>query len=369
MPHDLDCVVIGAGVVGLAVARALALRGREVVVLEAESGIGTGISSRSSEVIHAGIYYPPGSLKAKLCVRGRHALYDYCRERAIPHRRCGKLIVATDTAQLDQLEKIYQTALANDVTDLRMLTQSEIHTMEPELHCTGALFSPSTGIIDSHALMLSLQADAEHHGATMVYQAPLQHAWVAAQGIELQVQETHYKAHHVINCAGLSAPAVAATIDGLAPAHVPRAYFAKGNYFACQVRVPFSRLIYPIPQSAGLGVHLTLDLTGRARFGPDVEWIESPEYTVDIHRAQGFYAEIRKYWPGLPDDVLYPDYAGIRPKLYGEGNAAQDFRIDDARTHGVRGLINLFGIESPGLTAALALADEVMACVNRDGQA
>ncbi|GAB2861140.1 NAD(P)/FAD-dependent oxidoreductase [Pseudoduganella ginsengisoli] len=359
--EQLDCVVIGAGVVGLAVARALALAGRDVVIVEAENCIGSGTSSRNSEVIHAGIYYPAGSLKARLCVQGKEALYAYCAERGIAHRRCGKLIVATDSSQLAQLEQIRGKAAANGVHDLRVLSQDEAQAMEPGLRCTGALLSPSTGIIDSHGLMLGLLGDAEQAGATLVLQAPLEGGRVGQDGLFIHVQGETWQARSVINCAGIHAPAVAATLQGLDARFQPRAYYAKGNYFSCSVRAPFSHLIYPVPEQAGLGVHLTLDLAGRARFGPDVEWVESPDYAVDVARADSFYAEIRRYWPALPDHALRADYAGIRPKLDGPGHAAADFRIDDASVHGIPGLVNLFGIESPGLTSSLALAELVSA--------
>jgi len=359
--EKLDCVVIGAGVIGLAVARALALAGRQVVVLEAESAIGTGTSSRNSEVIHAGIYYPRDSLKATLCVRGRAALYAYCEQRAIAHRRCGKLIVATDTAQLDQLAAIRAKAAANGVHDLQLLSQQQAQALEPQVRASGALLSPSTGIIDSHAFMLSLQGDAELAGAVFAFQAPLRHWRVTQGGLELEVQEERWLANTVVNCAGNDAPGVAKALQGLDARHQPRAYYAKGNYFSCAVAAPFSRLIYPVPEQAGLGVHLTLDMAGRARFGPDVEWTDTPDYTVDAARADGFYAEIRKYWPDLPDHALQPDYAGIRPKLGGPEAPAADFRIDDASVHGIPGLVNLFGIESPGLTSSLALAELVCA--------
>lgn len=354
--EKLDCVVIGAGVVGLAVARALAQAGREVVVLEAAGTIGAGASSRNSEVIHAGLYYPQDSLKARLCVAGRAALYAYCAERGIGHRRCGKLIVASDDGQLAQLARLAGQAAANGVTGLRTLTARQAQEMEPALRCAGALLSPDTGIIDSHALMLSLQADAEAHGAAIVLHSRLDGGAVGADGVLLEVQGQRYLARSVINSAGIDAPAVAASLRGLPAQALPRAFYAKGNYYACAAPAPFSRLIYPLPEPGGLGVHLTLDLAGRARFGPDVEWIERPDYTVAAARANAFYAAVRRYWPDLPDGALQPDYAGIRPKLGGADAVAADFRIDDARVHGVPGLINLFGIESPGLTSALSLA-------------
>ncbi|MGZ3159258.1 MAG: NAD(P)/FAD-dependent oxidoreductase [Burkholderiaceae bacterium] len=355
----IDCVVIGAGVVGLAVARSLAQAGREVVVLEAANEIGTGISSRNSEVIHAGIYYPQNSLKASFCIAGRHALYAYCEKNGISHRRCGKLIVATNPDQVHKLEQIKQQAAANGVDDLKWLTAQEAMALEPELHCVSALMSPSTGIVDSHALMLSLQGDAERAGAVFAFQSGVQGGEVTADGIKLSVHDEIWTANTVVNCAGLAAPRVAASLHGLEARFVPQAFYAKGNYFSYAGRSHFSRLIYPVPEIGGLGVHLTLDLMGRMRFGPDVEWIAEPDYKVDPARADGFYAEIRKYWPALPNSSLQPDYCGIRPKLTGPGEAAADFRIDGPAVHGVSGLINLFGIESPGLTSAFAIADHV----------
>jgi L-2-hydroxyglutarate oxidase LhgO len=347
----VDAVVIGAGLVGLAVARALATAGREVVILEAEDAIGTHTSSRNSEVIHAGIYYPKGSLKARACVEGRQRLYAYCAERGVPHRRCGKLIVATDAAQLDELEGIRQKALAI----------AQVHAMEPELSCVAALHSPSTGIIDSHALMLAYLGDAENAGAMLALKSRLEKAVVRANGIELHVAGAEaVLAANVVNSAGLTAPAVARGIEGY-PAHkAPRQLYAKGNYYSLSRRSPFSRLIYPVPEPGGLGVHVTLDLGGRARFGPDVEWVERIEYSVDPQRAQRFYAAIRRYWPGLPEGALEPAYAGIRPKTSGQKEAAADFDVQGPREHGVPGLVNLFGIESPGLTASLPLADVVL---------
>ncbi len=358
---QIDTVVIGAGVVGLAVARALALRGREVLVLEAADAIGTGTSSRSSEVIHAGIYYAAGSLKARLCVAGKALLYAYCAERGIAHRRCGKLLVATSDDQLPQLQMIIDKAAANGVNDLVLLTQAEAQVMEPELSCVAAVHSPSTGIIDSHALMLSLQGDLENAGGMVAFNTSVTSAKVIADGIELTMADgTQLIAKQVVNAAGLHAQALAHRIEGLAAGHVPPAFFAKGNYFTLSGRSPFSRLIYPVPQAAGLGVHLTIDMGGQAKFGPDVEWVNSPdELTVDPARGDAFYAEVRKYWPELPDGALQAGYAGIRPKIQSPTESARDFLIQGPQDHGVPGLVNLFGIESPGLTSSLALGEFV----------
>jgi L-2-hydroxyglutarate oxidase LhgO len=364
----IDVVVVGAGVVGLATARALALAGREVLVLESETLVGSGTSSRNSEVIHAGIYYPAGSLKAQLCVRGKAMLYAYCAERGLPHRRCGKLIVATSEPQVAQLDGIVAKARANGVVDsaagadgLVRLTQQQAQAMEPALSCVAALLSPSTGIVDSHALMLSLQGDLENAGGLVALVSPVQSAVCAADGIVLRMLDgTELLASTVVNAAGLDAPALASRFEGLDSRHVPQAYYAKGNYFSLSGRSPFSHLIYPVPEAAGLGVHLTLDLGGQAKFGPDVQWVASPDdLVVDPARGDAFYAEVRKYWPDLPDASLQPGYAGIRPKISGSDEAAADFCIQGPREHGVAGLVNLFGIESPGLTSALAIAERV----------
>ena len=356
----IDCAVIGAGVVGLAVARALAMAGREVVVLESEGLIGSGTSSRNSEVIHAGIYYPEGSLKAQVCVDGRKWLYGYCAERGIAHRRCGKLIVATDEAQIPTLEKIRRHALAAGVDDIQAIRANEAIAMEPELFCIAALHSPSTGIIDSHGLMLAYQGDAEDHGAMIAFKSPVERGQVAEDGITLDVggaEPMRLCCNVVVNSAGLFAPVLAQKFAGFPKDRIPRAWFAKGNYYALQGRAPFSRLVYPMPHDGGLGVHITVDLAGRMRFGPDVEWIEHEHYAVDPGRADSFYARIRAYWPGLPDGSLVPDYSGIRPKLTGPGEPAADFMIAGPAQHGMPGLVNLFGIESPGLTSSLSLAE------------
>ena len=357
----VDCIVIGAGVVGLAVARALALAGREVMVLEAANAIGTGTSSRNSEVIHAGIYYPQGSLKAQLCVRGKQLLYDYCAQRGIGHSRCGKLIVATNPSQVAQLQNIIARAPANGVRDLVLLSREQAQAVEPQLECIAAVHSPSTGIVDSHALMLSLQGDMENAGGSTVLNTAVAQLIQARAAIEVIAQDgTELSASIVVNAAGLHAPQVARCIKGLDARHVPPTFWAKGNYFALQGKSPFSRLIYPVPEAAGLGVHLTIDLGGQARFGPDVQWVTSPnDLAVDPSRGDAFYAEVRKYWPGLKDGALQADYAGIRAKLQGPGEAAGDFVIQGEAVHGVPGLVNLFGIESPGLTSCLAIGELV----------
>nr|WP_315190203.1 NAD(P)/FAD-dependent oxidoreductase [uncultured Albidiferax sp.] len=358
---QVDAVVIGAGVVGLAVARALALQGREVLVLEAAEAIGTGTSARNSEVIHAGMYYAPGSLKAQLCVQGKQMLYAYCAERGMGHQRCGKLIVATDAGQLAQLESIRAQAISNGVDDLVLLDRAAARALEPQLECTGALLSPSTGIVDSHALMLALLGDLENAGGILALNSPLALMESAQAAIILEaVDGTRLQARTVVNAAGLQAPALARRCAGLDARFVPTPYFAKGNYFTLSGRAPFTHLIYPAPQAAGLGVHLTLDLGGQAKFGPDVQWVDSPDdLVVDPARGDAFYAEVRKYWPGLPDGALQPGYAGIRPKIQAPHEAAKDFLIQGPALHGVPGLVNLFGIESPGLTSCLAIGDYV----------
>lgn len=357
----IEAVVVGAGVIGLAVARELALRGREVLVLEAGSGIGTGTSSRNSEVIHAGIYYATGSLKARMCVSGRQLLYAYCDARGVGYRRCGKLIVATSQSQVGQLEQIRARAVANGVCDMQILSRDQALALEPALQCDAALLSPSTGIVDSHALMLSLQGDMESAGAMLALNSALAGARCTPDGIELEaVDGTRLRAAMVVNAAGLHAPQLATQFEGLDRKNIPTAGFAKGNYFTLSGRAPFSHLIYPVPESAGLGVHLTLDLGGQARFGPDVQWVASADdLVVDPARGDAFYAEVRRYWPALRDGALVPGYAGIRPKLGPPGSAAADFLIQGPAVHGITGLVNLFGIESPGLTSALAIAEHV----------
>ncbi len=363
----VDAVVVGAGVVGLAVARELALRGLETIVLEAESGIGNGISSRNSEVIHAGLYDAPTSLKAQLCVAGRRLLYPYCEAHGVGHRRCGKLVVAATPTQLESLHAIEQRATANGVEGLRWLSGAEMRALEPALHGEAALLSTVTGIIDGHALMLAYLGDLERAGGSLVLRSPLDSAVVRGEGFVLHVggeAPLEIEAGVLVNAAGLHAQTVAARIGGLPASQVPRGWFAKGNYHALTGRSPFTRLVYPVPEPGGLGVHLTLDLAGQARFGPDVEWldIDSPEaidYAVDPARSALFYAAIRRYWPGLPDGSLAPAYSGVRPKLQGPGEPVRDFMLQGPQAHGVAGLVNLFGIESPGLTASLAIAAEV----------
>ena len=362
----LDAVVIGAGVVGLAVARALALSGREVVILEAEDAIGTHTSSRNSEVIHAGIYYAKGSLKARACVEGKSLLYEYCVAHGVPHRRAGKLIVAADESQLGELEGIRRKAHANGVSDVVWMTRAQALALEPELSCVAALYSPSTGIIDSHALMLAYLGDAEAHGAMLALKSPLERVEVRDDGFVLHANGSEpIKSSILVNSAGLKAPTVAKNMEGYRAVLAPGEFYAKGNYYSLARRSPFSRLVYPIPEPGGLGVHVTLDLAGQARFGPDVEWIDrigqKEDYAVDPRRAERFYAAIRRYWPALPDGALLPGYSGIRPKTAGPKEPAPDFEIQGPGKHGISGLVHLFGIESPGLTASLALAEAVQA--------
>lgn len=364
MSTDCECIVIGAGVVGLAIAAELAAAGKEVLVLEREAAFGTMTSARNSEVIHAGIYYAAGSLKARLCVAGREALYQYCREHHVNHARCGKLIVATSDAQVAQLAAIKARALANGVDDIQLLDAAEAIAMEPRLHCLAALHSPSTGIVDSHGLMLSLLGDAERHGASLATHSPVDalahdratgHFRVEVGGEDGMSLSTRY----LINAAGHGACELATPLTQGSAAPKVSPVLSKGNYFRLSGKAPFSRLIYPVPEPGGLGVHITIDLGGQARFGPDVEPIETEDYVVDPTRSAGFYAAVRQYWPDLQDDSLAADYAGIRPKIRVDGELYPDFLIHSEQQHGLPGLINLFGIESPGLTASLAIAREV----------
>lgn len=366
--EQVDAVVIGAGVVGLAVARAVALELRNhtdspsVYVLEREGSIGTQTSSRNSEVIHAGIYYPHGSLKAQLCVRGRELLYEYLIERDLPFNRLGKLIVAVNSEQDQMLAGIKARAEKNGVMDLEFLTQRQAQSLEPELYCTSALLSPSTGILDTHSYMLSLQGDAENAGAFVVFHTEVVKAECSGGNISLHTNTGDViDAKRVINCAGVSAPLLAKLFEGADQAQIPKAHYCKGNYFLLQGKSPFKRLIYPVPEAAGLGVHLTLDLGGQVKFGPDVQWVEDPsDLSVEPSRGELFYGAVRSYWPSLPDHALIPGYAGIRPKINSEDEKSEDFKILDKETHKVPGLIHLLGIESPGITSSLAIAQEVV---------
>jgi L-2-hydroxyglutarate oxidase LhgO len=359
---QVDCVVVGAGVVGLAVARTLALSGREVWVLEAADAVGTGISARNSEVIHAGLYYPTGSLKARLCVRGNALLYAYCQSMGVAYRRCGKLIVATEPSQLGLLHSIAERTRLNGVSHLRLLDASQVKQLEPELSCHAALLSESTGIVDSHGLMLALLADVERAGGTVVMRSELVAADLASSAPQLTMADgTQLGCKLLVNAAGLNAPSLARHFNGLAFDKVPTAFYAKGSYFSLLGKAPFTHLVYPVPEPGGLGVHLTLDLGGQAKFGPDVQWVDAPsDYTVDMSRAPAFEERIRQYWPGLPEHALAPAYAGIRPKISGPASAAADFVIQGPADHGHPALVNLFGIESPGLTSALAIGEEVL---------
>lgn len=374
MEH-VNSIVIGAGVIGLAVARELALKGLSPVIIEKSAGIGSGISSRNSEVIHAGIYYEKDSLKARLCIRGKRLLYAYCAERGIEHRRCGKLIVAGLHQDQRSLNSILERGRANGVDDLRLLSRAEVGAMEPALACAGAIYSPSSGIIDSHGLMTTLLGDAENAGAILALASGFVAAkrdvdrWVCRVGGDdgFEISTTW-----LINCAGLHAQSVAASLDGFPSEMIPKLHLAKGNYFSLSTRAPFSHLVYPMPQDGGLGVHLTLDLAGQAKFGPDVQWlgaqeIEDIDYRVDDSRKALFEDEIRSYWPGLPSNGVHAAYSGVRPKLSGPGKGAADFRIDGPRDHGVAGIVNAFGIESPGLTSCMAFAEYVATIIMDHG--
>lgn len=383
MDH-VDCIVIGAGVVGLACARVIAQTGLGVVIVERETAYGTGVSARNSEVIHAGLYYPTGSDKAQWCVRGARLLYDHCAQRGIAHRRCGKLLVATREADVATLEALRVKGRANGVDGLEWLTRAQALALEPELQCVAALWSPASGIVDSHGLMTSLLGDAEAAGALLAVTSRVVGAVRDGDGWRVTVREDGandradasayaLKARWIVNAAGLDAQAVAASMEGFPAASIPRRHLAKGHYFSLSGRAPFSRLIYPLPTDGGLGVHLTLDLGGQAKFGPDVAWIDDVtastdlgrdlDYTVDARRADAFAAEVRRYWPRLPDGVLTPAYSGIRPKLSGPGKPAADFWVEGPADHGCEGVVQLFGIESPGLTASFAIAEAVAGLV------
>ncbi|WP_205421264.1 NAD(P)/FAD-dependent oxidoreductase [Rhizobium terrae] len=360
---ELDCVVIGGGVVGLAIARELAISGREVVLLEAEPMTGSITSARNSEVIHAGLYYPTGSLKAELCVPGKRKLYDYCKERYIPHRRCGKLVVASDEREVAYLEKLLKQAEANDVNDCYLIDGTELARLEPQIKGFAALVSPSTGIIDSHRLMETYIADIEAHGGAIVQSSPVLRGALLADTLRLSVggrDPVEIEASLAVNAAGLNAWTISENIAGLDPATIPGRHYAKGCYFSLAGRAPASRLIYPVPEPGGLGVHLTLDLAGQPRFGPDVEWVETIDYDVDPRRADKFYAAIRRYWPALPDGALQPAYAGMRPKVAGpDGGGGGDFIIQGYEATGHPAYAALYGIESPGLTSSMAIAERV----------
>jgi L-2-hydroxyglutarate oxidase LhgO len=358
----MQVLVVGAGVVGLAVARRAALAGHDVIVAEAQRGIGSGISSRNSEVIHAGMYYPTGSRRARHCVRGNRMLYEFCASHGVPHRKCGKLIVATSEAERAKTESILAQGQTNGVPGLELIGGNAARALEPELSCIAALMSPETGIIDSHSYMLALQGDLEDRGGVVAFNTPVERMTRKGSGWQVHFggsEPGSLDVDAVINCAGLGAQGLARRMEGYPQTRVPRLVLAKGNYFGYLGKPAFSRLIYPTPVDGGLGVHVTLDMAGRMRFGPDVEWIDREFYEVDPSRAASFYQRIRTYWPALPDDSLVPDYSGIRPKLTGKGEPAADFLIDAPRDHGVPGLVQMFGIESPGLTSSLSLADEV----------
>ncbi|MCS6901318.1 MAG: NAD(P)/FAD-dependent oxidoreductase [Myxococcales bacterium] len=366
----VDALVIGAGVIGLATGRALALRGREVIVLEKERTVGTGVSSRNSEVIHAGLYYPTGSLKAQLCVAGREQLYAFCEKRGVGVWRCGKLVVATRNEELEALTSLAARARANGAP-VEELSAEQARRLEPELRCVAALLSPTTGIVDSHGLMRALRGDLEQAGGTVALGSRVSEVEPTPGGLRVCIVDSatgvlqgEVLASAVVNATGLHAIPLARRIVGLSPKYLPRPHYAKGTYFTLSSPSPFSRLIYPLPPPGSLGIHLTLDLGRRARFGPDLEWLseEDPDrldYTVDLARAEPCYEEVRRYWPGLPDGALQPGYSGVRPKIHGPGEALPDFRVDGPEEHGISGLINLFGIESPGLTASLALGELV----------
>ena len=362
MTESIDCAVIGAGVIGLAVARELALRGREVIVIEADEAIGTGISSRSSEVIHAGIYYEPDSLKARLCVEGRERLYDYCARHGIDHRRCGKLIVAAEETEIAVLQGLLERARANGVGDLEWLDGPEAGALEPGLKAAAAFLSPSSGIFDTHAYMLALQGDAEAAGAAVAFRSPVQGGHVGPKHKVVKVggaEPMELACRNLVNSAGLGAQGVSAVLEGLPKDSISARRMAKGTYFTLSGPCPFSRLVYPVPEEAGDGIHLTMDLEGQARFGPNAEWIDEIDYDVDEGLAGVFYKAIRRYWPALEDGTLSPGYAGVRPKVQAPGESRADFIIQGADTHGIDGLVNLYGIESPGLTASLAIAEYV----------
>lgn len=360
MEH-VDCIVIGAGVVGLAVARAMARKGREVIILEKADAFGTETSSRNSEVIHAGVFYVHGSLKERLCIEGRDKMYAFCDAYGVTYKRSTKLIYAADDGERDGLKALQKHA-ADSGVHLTWLSAADAKRLEPELHCAAALHSPLSGIVDSHALMLAFLGDAEAHGASIAYNSPVIGGRGTEGGVEIETggpDAMHLTARTVINCAGLGAQGIGRAIQGVRPASVPPQHYAKGSYFYLSGKAPFSRLIYPLPGRASLGLHYTRDLSGQGRFGPDLEWVDAIDYRVQEKRERLFYGEIRRYWPGLPDGALRPGYSGIRPKIQGPGEHAKDFLIQMPAETGVNGFVALYGIESPGLTSCLAIADWV----------
>ncbi|GLQ07714.1 NAD(P)/FAD-dependent oxidoreductase [Sneathiella chinensis] len=365
MQYDIETIVIGAGVIGLAIARELSRRGQEVLILEEAPHFGEGTSSRNSEVIHAGIYYPKDSLKARFCVDGKKRLYRYCEDHAIPHQRTGKLIVATTPEETGILAAIQEKARNNGVDDIRRLSRAEAEALEPAVRCEGALLSPSTGIIDTHQYMLSLVGEIESHGGAIAYLSPFEKADILPGGFQVEAGGMTLTARKLINSAGLQAQGVAENIRGLDAAHIPTRHLTKGSYFTMHAPSPFRHLIYPVPNTASLGIHVTLDLAGQIRFGPDQQWVDDLQYDVDPARADDFYDAIRKYYPDLKDGSLIPAYSGIRPKIQGPNDPAMDFAIYGMDQHGVPGLINLFGMESPGLTSSLAIADHVADLLER----
>lgn len=362
MSFDVNTVIVGAGVIGLAIARALAAQDTDVLILEEKHLFGSETSSRHSEVIHAGIYYPKHSLKAQLCTRGKSLLYDYCDKYAIQHNRIGKIIVATNAEQVDELGAINVRAQNNGVTDLQTLSGAQVSALEPEINAHAGLLSPSTGIVDSHGYMLSLLGNAQSNGAMIAYNTKVEKILQRRPGFEVIVSgadDMQFTCKHLINAAGHGACTLANATQGLAQQHIPEARYAKGNYFRLQTKSPVSRLIYPVPEPGGLGVHITLDQAGQARFGPDVQWQKSLNYDIDTSRSANFYAAIRRYWPALKDNDLVPDYAGVRPKIAFNTQVHEDFVIQGSATHAIDGLINLFGIDSPGITSSLAIAEMV----------
>jgi L-2-hydroxyglutarate oxidase LhgO len=367
--QEVDCVVIGAGVVGIAVARALAQAKREVVVIEAADAIGTGISGRNSEVIHAGLYYPKNSQKAQLCVRGRRLLYQLCQEAGVPHRETGKLVVATTQEELPVLHDLHARGIANGVSKIEFLNSLEARSLEPALHCVSALYVPVTGIVNVKALMTAMVAQAEAAGATFLLHTPFRSGRATGPHFELEcglgTDATKIRSRVLVNAAGLNAQSVAGRITRMQAALIPPLHLNKGVYFSIAGTAPFQRLVYPVPRQDGLGIHFTIDMAGQGRFGPDDEWVDTIDYSVDPRRAEDFYEAIRRYYPDLKQGALQPAFAGIRPKIQAPGGPPADFAIQGRAQHGIRGLVNLFGIESPGLTAALAIAGEVVTLVKQ----